>query len=465
MSARGNSKFIHNGYVYNFDCASRKDEAIKFWRCERKSDCNGRIHTREDQLLKVVSAHSHGPSAARVEVAEVRSSLKRRAESDTHAASTIVTDITRSASLAACAALPSPSAMKQSIRRYRNKDRFLLRDPLLRNGRGVQIRTSEESRGVMQESAEESFLIADSGSEQQSERILIFGKQSWTSILEESETCYVDGTFPAAPPHFGKIYVLMGDKLGVVVPVLYILLPDDSHARLVSMFAMVREHLPNFSPRVVACGYNATEMAAVKESFPDADVTACFFHLAHKFHIKLRELGLEASYSSCADTEISIKMILSLAFVPIINTDVYLDALALHLPASLQPLLMWFEDNFVGRPLRLLKGRGNAAFPHTMWNEFANVYTVDRERFGSPTHQHKRLYAELSVRHDKMLLFVNALKKLQRDSDKLLVKAHAANRDLPRGIRLALDRLYETVLGFGNKEPLDYLRQIALTFE
>uniref|UniRef100_A0A0M3IXM1 FLYWCH-type domain-containing protein n=1 Tax=Ascaris lumbricoides TaxID=6252 RepID=A0A0M3IXM1_ASCLU len=51
-SNRDRVKLQEGGYLYVFDKLSTNGEK-KFWRCERKSECNARIHT--DAVTNVVS--------------------------------------------------------------------------------------------------------------------------------------------------------------------------------------------------------------------------------------------------------------------------------------------------------------------------------------------------------------------------------------------------------------------------
>jgi hypothetical protein len=63
-------------------------------------------------------------------------------------------------------------------------------------------------------------------------------------------------------------------------------------------------------------------------------------------------------------------MVVALAFVPIAELDNAFHELSENLPdeyaAELQPVLDWFEDNYLGRPLNG-GGRHRARFPSSMW--------------------------------------------------------------------------------------------------
>ena len=60
---------------------------------------------------------------------------------------------------------------------------------------------------MMNNGERENFLIDNSG--QSDDRILIFGRESWTKHLLDSSVWYADGTFRLAPPLFTQVYVIL----------------------------------------------------------------------------------------------------------------------------------------------------------------------------------------------------------------------------------------------------------------
>lgn len=69
----------HGGYLYQFHCINA-DNTCKFWRCEKREECNGRIWTDlNNRFLRQAREHTHGPSAARVAVKKMKGEMKERA--------------------------------------------------------------------------------------------------------------------------------------------------------------------------------------------------------------------------------------------------------------------------------------------------------------------------------------------------------------------------------------------------
>ncbi len=67
-------------------------------------------------------------------------------------------------------------------------------------------------------------------------------------------------------------------------------------------------------------------------------------------------------------------MIPALVFVSEADLDEAVDALATHLPQELQPILTWFEGNYMGFPLRgNRQGRRPPLFPPQLWSCYDRV--------------------------------------------------------------------------------------------
>ena len=79
LTVKEGEKFTYNESIYVFDKCSKMDETVKFWRCEQRGRCNRRIHTKNNMVIKEVNIHSHEADTSVVDVAKVKT-LIRRAE-------------------------------------------------------------------------------------------------------------------------------------------------------------------------------------------------------------------------------------------------------------------------------------------------------------------------------------------------------------------------------------------------
>ncbi|KAK9753340.1 hypothetical protein QE152_g3520 [Popillia japonica] len=92
-------------------------------------------------------------------------------------------------------------------------------------------------------------------------------------------------------------------------------------------------------------------------------------------------------------------MIIGLAFVPMQNMQNALNGLSDNLAEELQPMLDWFEDNYIGGLNRRGNGRREPIFPHDMWNMYDRVLNLQDRTNNHAEAAHRRLQIELSADH------------------------------------------------------------------
>jgi hypothetical protein len=171
LSIRGKEKFTTGGFIYVFDAASKNDETVKFWRCERKQMCKARIHTRDGEVIRKVNVHTHDSSAIDVEVAQVVTKMKRRAEETNEGTVVVINECLRNTSQACHGRLPNIGAMRKLIRRKRNEIQAAPPNPTTLE---ELVIPESYSLYTVQDGVQENFLLADDG--EGLHRILIFGR-------------------------------------------------------------------------------------------------------------------------------------------------------------------------------------------------------------------------------------------------------------------------------------------------
>ncbi|VDO82942.1 unnamed protein product [Soboliphyme baturini] len=81
------------GFCYVFDRKSSKG-TIKVWRCEKSNHNEVRIHTTSKAVIRKLNGHSHDSSTIGVEVAELVTGIKRRAEECLEATVQVINQLT-----------------------------------------------------------------------------------------------------------------------------------------------------------------------------------------------------------------------------------------------------------------------------------------------------------------------------------------------------------------------------------
>jgi len=114
FSKRDKPKFSDDVYLYVYDKCSKSDPSLWFWRCELKNECKGRVHTKNKQVVKEVNEHCHCASAVGIEVACIKTSLKRKAEETLEAPPTTIYGYIENCYQASQGSLPNSHALKTS---------------------------------------------------------------------------------------------------------------------------------------------------------------------------------------------------------------------------------------------------------------------------------------------------------------------------------------------------------------
>uniref|UniRef100_A0A915DMY9 Ubiquitin-like domain-containing protein n=1 Tax=Ditylenchus dipsaci TaxID=166011 RepID=A0A915DMY9_9BILA len=124
------------------------------------------------------------------------------------------------------------------------------------------------------------------------DRILIFGRSSFSQWIHLVANIYVDGTFSISPAHFYQVFVIMGERQKFVMPLMYVLLPSKSEAIYAKMFGMIKRMWPTFNPTAADLDYELALMNALKSNFPGIKLGGCLFHLVKNLK---KHLGTNSS--------------------------------------------------------------------------------------------------------------------------------------------------------------------------
>lgn len=286
-------------------------------------------------------------------------------------------------------------------------------------------------------------------------------------MLLESKHWFVDGTFRSTPNLFYQTYVILAERYGGIHPIVYALLPNKQSSTYEQMLNLLTDLEPNLAPNSITCDFEMAAIKAFKKKFPDAVISGCFFHLVKNLKKKVMEINLLSRYNNEADISLKVRMISSLAFVPVADLDDAVDLLAEELPPELQPLLEWFEDFYIGRPNRRGKGRRQALFPPALWSVYERVLS-DKDRTNNHAEAaHRRLQSELSMDHPVLWKFIDTLRKIQFSRDMLMEQLILGQKP-PQKLKKYRDadiRIKTVVADYGNRNLIEYLRGISHNYE
>ncbi|MGL6146086.1 MAG: hypothetical protein ACRC0D_06330, partial [Macrococcoides caseolyticum] len=461
-SKRQKKKFMYEGYLYIFDKMSA-DHSYKFWRCELKNECKARLHTsaENDMVIKKVNQHSHGSDAAKVDASVILTNIKRKATETTDIPSMLLNNALQGTSEPVQAKLPKKDSVRKMIQRIRTQTQSAPPQPTDRSEIiiPVEYRTMEVEPGRL-----ENFLLWDSG-EGNDYRIFIFGRESVGLWSNQIKQLYVDGTFSLAPALFSQIYVVLADRGGFVLPIVYALLPNKESATYLRMFRAIKEIWPNLNPSSISIDFEQAAIGAVRENFPNCSINGCLFHLTKNLKKKLAAEGLLQQYNRDAVFASRARMIVALSFVPINDLNSAFETLAIELSPDLTPVINWFEDFYIGRPNRNGTIR-NPLFPPQCWSVYERTLNGECRTNNYAEAAHRRLQAEFGMDHPNIWKFIDGIRTVQKGSD--FIYSNFIRGDQPPSKRnkyINTDlRIRRIVESYSARNILEYLKGISHNF-
>ncbi|CAF1380510.1 unnamed protein product [Rotaria sordida] len=106
-SNRGKPMLIYSGYVYRLKKSTKK---VKYWVCQSNS-CAVNVHTNaNDQFIKANGRHQHLPAPERIELRDLKHTVKERVENETTSVPKIYEEELARSNLSAAALIIAPLA-------------------------------------------------------------------------------------------------------------------------------------------------------------------------------------------------------------------------------------------------------------------------------------------------------------------------------------------------------------------
>ncbi|XP_022170204.1 uncharacterized protein LOC111033655 [Myzus persicae] len=170
------------------------------------------------------------------------------------------------------------------------------------------------------------------------------------------------------------------------------------------------------------------EMASInafKEVFPNLKQKGCHFHFSQCIWRKIQQIQYMAQkYISDSTFALQIWLLLALAYVPenhvidafeeLIDSQYYTDN-----ENFLQPLIDYFEDTWVGRPIGRRKGRRlpKYSISISLWNCYESASTLLPRTNNAVEGWHRGFSSLLGAYHPTLWIFIDVLKDQQHLED------------------------------------------------
>ncbi|CAF1103796.1 unnamed protein product [Rotaria sp. Silwood1] len=415
---KGKPIFEHQGYLYIFN----KESSNKvIWCCRnyRHNNCRGRLHTINDQVVQTVGEHNHEPNHSSGEIIEARTKMTYAAKQTVNTTHDIVADGVSKLSDHAVASLPNLKNIKRTVRRIRQKHQNPFPLPTNRDSLVIDPLFMKTNRN-------RTFLQFDSGPIDQ--RMLIFTTKKQLKILENGNYIYLDGTFDVVPELYFQLYTIHVKYLDHILPAVYILLPGKKQRLYKAMLQEIKNLVPNFDPPNVMIDFERASMNAIKSLFPTSNLNGCFFHLCQNIYRAVIRFGLKTLYSENEDFAQQIRCLPALAFLPITDVIPTFEQIKSQFPAEGEPVLTYFEENYIGVKTRLSRPRKAPKFDIELWNVNTNTLHGQHRTNNVVEGWNNRFSSLLNCSHPNFWKFLKGLKKEQSYVDAQIIQAETGAR-------------------------------------
>ena len=201
--------------------------------------------------------------------------------------------------------------------------------------------------------------------------------------------------------------MIFGQRFGSVHPLLYALLPNKAGSTYRNLFTTIRPLNGNLAPALFSRDYEIAIITEFLRAFPNANIGGCLFHLSQNIQKHVRELHLQQMYDNDARINLHVRMIEALAFIPPDNVIEAFEVLEEYVDVSLEPLVEYFEDNYIGRRHR--RGRKTPRFKIEWWNVYERTLALEPWTNNNAEAGFRRLQSEFGWAHPTFWKFIRGI--------------------------------------------------------
>ncbi|CAF0793420.1 unnamed protein product [Rotaria sordida] len=198
------------------------------------------------------------------------------------------------------------------------------------------------------------------------------------------------------------------------------------------MLQEIKNLAPNFDPPNVMIDFECGSMKAIRNLFPTSNLYGCFFHLCQNIYRSATRFGLKTLYGENESFAQQIRCLPALAFLSITNVIPTFDEIKAQFPVEGEPILTYFEENYIGVKSRLSRPRKIPKFDIPLWNVNTNTLQGQHRTNNVVEGWNNRFSSLMNCSHPKFWKFLKGLKKEQSFVDAQIIQADADARQARR---------------------------------
>jgi hypothetical protein len=431
------------------------------WRCRhyKSQKCKARIVTSGLHVLSERQPdHNHYGNGEKALARKAVGDMKEKMTEISATPSTSQGAVSAALDDNVLMALPKRATLTRALQRHRQKVACVghAGNPLPAVPTDMTFDTPDQFRGM---------VLYDSGPG--NDRTIIIGCPELLDGLARADVWLADGTFQVVPGIFFQLYsVHFNFCSGISPAAIYCLLPNKTGDTYRHILQELHRLIPLAAPRTILLDFERAAMNAFQQSYPDARIAGCYFHLCQSVIRRVNELGLKTDYENNDAVRMYVRCLAALAFVPPEDVLEAFELLTDGMPEvdRLDELTTFYEHTYIrGRRQR---GRGGvygpAMFSIEMWNKYAAGVDGIARTTNSVEGWHHALQSLFQCHHPTLWTFMEGLRKdMQKQKAVFLQGAAGAVHLSAKRYRVLNERVQRAVANYGRAEVLVYLRAIA----
>ena len=244
------------------------------WRCSKftSARCKATVVTNNERIVKNENPeHTHEANTSVVLAKRAVGEMKQRLVDNLAAPSATLATVTSNLPNHVLMTMPKKTVVARSLRRYRQNTR------LLEGNMNMMAAIPIDTNFLFPQQFVD-FLLHDSGPGD--DRMLIFGCNELLDGLARAPIWLADGTFKVVPSIFFQLYTIHFQLVeGINPAALYCLLMNKTRATYDRLLTEVQRLVPTAAPTKILTDFESAAMGSCRNTFPNAIVTGCYFHL------------------------------------------------------------------------------------------------------------------------------------------------------------------------------------------
>lgn len=244
----------------------------------------------------------------------------------------------------------------------------------------------------------------------------------------------MDGTFKCAPKITYQLFTIHIFICKKPFPILFALLPNKKLETYKKLFLIIKNKIPNFLPKTIMMDFEHTLILACSEVFSTSQCKGCYFHFTQSIQRKICE-KYKANYNKNLDFKLKIKMLCSLAFLPLNKVYEGFYLLSKYIPSD---IVKYFQTTYIGYFNNETNLFNLSLFKINFWN------ITDRIEESLPRTNnyiegwHNRINSSFMNPHPNIYKFI---RKLKEEMDLIFVQIIEQNK----GIQIYKSKKYKQI--------------------